>query len=210
MPDSVNLIVCGQSGQGIILVTKILVTAFAEAGRPFECAEYPAITHRFAITFSHIRSGSGIHSPRIRPGEADLIIGLEPFECLRVSLLYGHPDTLIVTNDEFIRVDGTVNPLLREPVPTKTIADIVAALEARGFRHMVPVSASEIALRTLRHRSGTNIVMLGAAFASGQIPLPEETLAAAIASVVPRGTAERNLEAFRAGMAAFRAATVRA
>lgn len=207
MPEPWNLVICGQSGQGIILVTKILTTALAEAGRPVECTEYPAITHRFAITFSHIRSGPGVHSPRIRPGEADVIIGLEPFECLRVSLLYAHPETLILTNDEFIRVDGTVNPLLREPIPTKTIADVVAALKAQGLRRVVPVGASEIALRTLRHRSGTNIVMLGAAFASGRIPLSEEALVAAIAGVVPRGTAERNLEAFRAGMAAFKAAT---
>lgn len=208
MSERVNLIICGQSGQGVILATKILMTAFTEAGQEIRCTEYPAITHRFAITFSHIRSGPGVYSPRIRSGEADLIIGLEPFECLRVSLLYGYPETLVVTNDEFIRIDGTLNPLLRERMPMETVADIVAALKSRGFRQVAPIGASQIAMQTLRHRAGTNMVMLGAAFASGRIPLSQERLEDAIVGVVPRGTADRNLEAFRAGIAAFDAASV--
>ena len=46
MPEPWNLVICGQSGQGISLVTKILTTALAEAGLPVECTEYPvSYTH---------------------------------------------------------------------------------------------------------------------------------------------------------------------
>lgn len=206
MSERLNLVICGQSGQGVILTTKILMTALTGAGVDAHCTEFPAITHRFAITFSHIRCGRGVYSPRIRPGEADLIVGLEPFECLKVGLLYGHPGTFIVTNDEFIRTEGTLNPLLREPIPTGTVGDIVAALRGRGFGHVVTISASQIAVRTMRHRSGTNMVMLGAAFASGRIPLRQEELEGVIAAVVPRGTAGPNLDAFRAGVLALHTA----
>lgn len=205
MSQGLNLVVCGQSGQGIIMISKTLVTAFQAVRRQVTCTEYPAIAHRFAITFSHIRVGEALFSPRIRPGEANLIIGLEPFECLKVSLIYAHPETLVLTNDEFIRTDGTLNPLLRNPIPVKTVEDIVSALRQRGLRRVVPLSASALAMRTLRHRAGVNMVMLGAGYASGRIPLPQEVLEQALVAVVPRGTVDRNLEAFRAGMAAFEA-----
>jgi len=210
MPASMNLIVVGQSGQGTILVSKTLVTALQSAGRTVVCTEYPAITHRFAITYSAIRSGAHVRSPRIRPREADLILGLEPFECLRVSLLYANPSTLVITNDEFIRIDGELNPLLTAPVPTQTAADVAAVLVERGISSVVAIAASEIALRTLKSRAGTNMVLLGAGWASGRIPLDQETLERTIVEVAPRGTGERNCEAFRAGIAAFEAAVARA
>jgi indolepyruvate ferredoxin oxidoreductase beta subunit len=203
MATGMNLIAVGQSGQGTILISKILVTALQSVGRDVACTEYPAITHRFAITSTHVRVGESVVSPRIRPGEADVILGLEPFECMRVSLIYARPPTLIITNDEFIRIDGEPNPLLREPVPTASVGDIISILRERGIPRVVPISASAIALRTLRSRAGTNMVLLGAAHASGRLPLDREVLERTIAEVVPRGTVGHNTDAFHAGVEAY-------
>lgn len=210
MADRLNLVICGQSGQGIIMISKILLTAFLEEGFTTLCTEYPADTHRFATTFSHIRIGDDLFSTRIRPCEADVIIGLEPFECMKVSLIYGNPSTLILTDDQFVRIDGVLNPLLTEPVRTESVEDIVDVLRGRGLRQVIVIKATDIALQTLRHRTGANMAMLGAAHASGRIPLTQERLEQSLASVVPKGTVDRNLAAFRTGRAAFETADRRA
>lgn len=208
--NRLNLVICGQSGQGIIMLSKTLLTAFFEEGIQATCTEYPAITHRFATTFSHIRVGEGVFSPRIRAGEVDLIIGLEPLECLKVSLIHGSPRAVVLTNDEFIRTDGVENPLLKSPLLIRSVEDVVEALRSRGVCDVVVVNATEIALRTVRSRSAINMVMLGASHASGRIPLSRERMEETVASIVPKGTAERNLEAFRAGAALVTAVRSRA
>lgn len=203
-----NIVVVGQSGQGVIMVSKVLVEALHRAGLSIAATEYPAITHRFAITFAHIRAGlgAGLVSPRIRPREADVIIGLEPFECLRASLLFAHPATVIVTNDTFIRLDGEPNHLLKDPIEVKTVEDIVFALANWGLRRVTPVRATRLAFEAVKNRSGANMVLLGAAFASDCIPIDQATLEEVIAEIAPRGTGARNCDGFRAGIEAYRAA----
>jgi Pyruvate/2-oxoacid:ferredoxin oxidoreductase gamma subunit len=207
MSAAANIVVVGQSGQGVIMVSKVLVEALHRAGHAVAATEYPAITHRFAITFAHIRTGAGAITPRIRPREADAVIGLEPFECLRASLLFARPDTEIVANDAFIRIDGEPNHLLKDPIAVKTVDDIVAALASRGLRRVTPIRATRIALDKVKNRAGANMVLLGAAFASGRIPADRATLEEVIAEMAPRNTGALNCEGFRAGVEAYNAAS---
>jgi len=207
MPTSSNLVVVGQAGQGIVLVSKILVTALHRAGQRVLATEYPAITHRYAITYAHIRTGDAVVSPRIRPREADVVVGLEPFEALRAGLLFARPATVVVTNDAFIRVEGEPNHLLKDPVAIDTVDDIVAAFKGRGIDRVVPIAASRIALDVIKHRGGANMVLLGAAFASGKVPLEQDVLEAVIVELAPRDTGPRNRDGFRAGIEAYAALT---
>jgi Pyruvate/2-oxoacid:ferredoxin oxidoreductase gamma subunit len=204
MSAAANIVVAGQSGQGVIMVSKVLVEGLHRAGLPVAATEYPAITHRFAITFAHIRTGADAATPRIRPREASLIIGLEPFECLRASLLFAQPDTEIVVSDTFIRIDGEPNHLLKDPIAVKTVDDVVTALSDRGLRRVTPVRATRIALDKVTNRAGANMVLLGVAFASGRIPAEQATLEEVIAEFAPRNTGSLNCEGFRAGIDAYR------
>ena len=206
MSGNVNAVVVGQSGQGTILVSKVLATAYHRSGLAVVATEYPAITHRYAITYAHVRSGRGVFSPRIRPREASIVLGLEAFECLRASLLFANPDTVVVSNDSFIRTDGEPNHLLTEPIAVETIGDIVAALAGRGITRVVPLAATRLAFEVAGSRAGTNMVLLGAAFASGRLQLEQAALEEAIIDLAPRDTGERNCQGFLAGIAAYRAA----
>jgi Pyruvate/2-oxoacid:ferredoxin oxidoreductase gamma subunit len=199
-----NFVVVGQSGQGSILVSKILVSAFHQAGQAVVATEYPAITHRFAITYAHIRIGRADASPRIRPREADLIVGLEPFESLRAALLFANPQTVVVTNDNFLRIDGEPNHLLKDPVVIDSVSAVVDTLATRGIARVVPLAGTTLAFQTLKNRAAANMVILGGAFASGRLPLDQAALERVIVELAPRGTGERNRDAFRAGLAAFR------
>lgn len=203
MTPNVNLVVVGQSGQGTILISKVLVTALSRAGHSVAATEYPAITHRFAITTAHIRTGAKVVSPRVRPREAHVVIGLEPFETLRASLLFANADTVVVTDDTFIRIDGEPNHLLTNPIAVNSAGDIVAALAGRGIDRVVPVPATRLAFDVVKSRAGANMVVLGAAFASGRLPLEQAALEAAIIELAPRDTGERNRDGFCAGIAAY-------
>lgn len=198
-----NIVVVGQSGQGTILVSKILVSALHSSGKAFAATEYPAITHRYAITFAHVRSGAGVISPRIRPREAGIIIGLEPFEAFRASLLFANPDSVVVTADSFIAIDGEPNHLLKDPVRLDSVTDIRTALATRGIANVVPIPAQRLALDVVRHRAGSNMVLLGAAFASGRLGLEQKALEQAILDNAPRDTGPRNRDGFRAGIDAY-------
>lgn len=206
MHTNANIVVVGQAGQGTILVSKILVTALHRAGRPVLATEFPAITHRYAITYAHIRTGQGLASPRIRPRQASAVLGLEPFETLRAGLLFAHPDTVVVTNDAFIRVEGEPNHLLKDPIAVDTVDGVVAAFAQRGIARVAPIAASRIALEVVKHRAGANMVLLGAVFASGRLPLEQDALEEVIVELAPRDTGPRNRDGFRAGIAAYAAA----
>jgi len=115
-------------------------------------------------------------------------------------------DTVVVSNDSFIRTDGEPNHLLTEPIAVETIGDIVAALAGRGITRVVPLGATRLAFEVVGSRAGTNMVLLGAAFASGRLKLEQAALEEVIIDLAPRDTGERNRQGFLAGIAAYRAA----
>jgi indolepyruvate ferredoxin oxidoreductase beta subunit len=201
--NDANIVVVGQAGQGTILVSKILVTALHRAGRPVLATEFPAITHRFAITYAHIRTGSGLASPRIRPRQATAVLGLEPFETLRAGLLFSHPGTVVVTSDTFVRTEGEPNHLLRDPIPVGSADEVVQAFHGRGIAQVSVIPATRLALDVVKHRAGANMVLLGAVFASGRLPLTQDELEDVIVELAPRDTGVRNRDGFRAGIEAF-------
>jgi Pyruvate/2-oxoacid:ferredoxin oxidoreductase gamma subunit len=73
------------------MVSRILSTALLMAGKNVLTTEVPATSHRFSLTWACIRSAEGnLYTPKIADGEANLILGLEPIETLKVALKLGH------------------------------------------------------------------------------------------------------------------------
>ncbi|WP_127077536.1 2-oxoacid:acceptor oxidoreductase family protein [Rhodomicrobium lacus] len=198
-----NIIIVGQSGQGIILASKIIVAALDRAGLRFAATEYPAITHRFAITSAHIRTGDRFLSPRIRPREGDLIIGLEPFETFRTSLLFANAGTEVITNDAFVRVNGEPNHLLKAPIAADSVEEIQQHLATRGVARVTAIPATRLAFDVVKSRAGANAILLGAAFASGRLPVSLDIIVETIFALSPRDTGARNRDGFRAGIEAY-------
>ncbi len=205
MSEELNLIICGLSGQGIILTERLLVMALAQEGINVLSADIPPWTHRNALTYCYIRTGEKLFSPRIPEGGANLIVAFEPLVALQVSAVYGNRECTIITNDYPIETRGFSRDGLRDmsgqlahKYPSfEQILDYLRQLEITKVR---AIDGTDISFRETGSARTLNMVMLGAAYATNMIPVTLETLEASIRENTPAGTAEMNLKAFKAGM----------
>ena len=79
-----NIVLCGVGGQGTVLASKLLAAAAMSKDLPVMSAETIGMAQRGGSVFSHLRMGKNLYSPMIKTGTADLIIGFEPGETVRM------------------------------------------------------------------------------------------------------------------------------
>ena len=79
-----NIVLCGVGGQGTVLASKLLAAAAMSKDIPVMSAETIGMAQRGGSVFSHLRMGKNLYSPMIKTGTADLIIGFEPGETVRM------------------------------------------------------------------------------------------------------------------------------
>ena len=167
-------------GQGSILASHIIAEAailqhgdkyHARVGETFGAAQ------RGGAVSSHVRIGEEVYGPLLGAGTAQLLLAMEPAEALRVGVSYLAPDGLVILNPgKQIPVDVKVGA-----VEYPEVDDIVAALEKIG-KKVVVIDGAELA-----EQAGSpkvlSIVMLGAAVASGKIPVDAETMLQALSLI---------------------------
>ena len=78
-----NVFMAGVGGQGIGLLAEVLIRAADAAGLAVVGCDTHGLAQRGGIVVSHLRIGTGAHSPLIAEGEADLLLALERHEALR-------------------------------------------------------------------------------------------------------------------------------
>jgi indolepyruvate ferredoxin oxidoreductase beta subunit len=78
-----NIYLSGVGGQGIGLLSEIILRAADHAGHAAKAVDTHGLAQRGGIVVSQIRLGASAHSPLIPAGQADLAIGLERHEALR-------------------------------------------------------------------------------------------------------------------------------
>ncbi len=78
-----NIYICGVGGQGIGLLSEILLRGADYAGVEAKAVDTHGLAQRGGIVVSHLRLGKDIFAPMIPAREADLVIALERHEALR-------------------------------------------------------------------------------------------------------------------------------
>ena len=73
-----NILICGVGGQGTVLSSRILASAFMSEGHTVHSAETIGMAQRGGSVVSHVRVGDEVYSPLIPEGRADLILAFEP------------------------------------------------------------------------------------------------------------------------------------
>jgi len=96
-----NILLNGVGGQGIILVSEILIEAFLQMGYDVKKNEIHGMSQRGGVVNSHVRFGDKVFSPVIPEGEADFVISFEYAESLRF-LNYLKDDGKLVFNSQKI------------------------------------------------------------------------------------------------------------
>jgi len=78
-----NIYLTGVGGQGIGLISEILLRAADYAGFNVKSVDTHGLAQRGGIVVSQIRMGRNIYTPLIPAGESDLVVALERHEALR-------------------------------------------------------------------------------------------------------------------------------
>ena len=97
-----NIVLCGVGGQGTVLASRLIAAAAMEKGLKVMSAETIGMAQRGGNVFSNLRIGENLKAPLLSSGQADLILGFEPGETVRM-LHYLKKDGIVVTNTRAVK-----------------------------------------------------------------------------------------------------------
>ena len=197
--DPLNLIITGVGGQGNILASQLTATAGIGQQLYASIGETYGASQRGGSVMSHVRfSREFQYGPLIPEGEADVILGFEPLETLRVLVDFGNDATHVIFNDRPNYPISVLSGQAKYP----ELAVILGRIKE------LAASARIIKATDLAHELGTlvaqNVVMVGALAASELLPVPPAAFEQTIAELFEdQGKREFNLQAFRLGVRGY-------
>ncbi len=185
----------GVGGQGTLTATTLLSRAALDAGLELVAGEVHGMAQRGGVVESVLLLG-GWRSPKLDPGEADIILGFEPLETLR-GLPYLRPGGAVFSSsDPLPPVSVSMGNALYP-----AMADIESKVRAAaGLCRFLP--CRELGLQAGSAQSG-NTVLLAAVCASGLLPFGVDVLEAAVRKYLPAKIQDVNLKALSLGARAF-------
>ncbi len=143
-----DIILAGVGGQGILSIAAIIGAAALDMGLNLKQSEVHGMSQRGGDVSSNLRiSDKEIFSDLIPIGKADIIISVEPMECLRY-LPFLHTDGWVITD---------TTPFINIP-NYPSIENVLA--EIKKIKNHVALDAETIAKEV---NSRANMVILGAA-----------------------------------------------
>jgi indolepyruvate ferredoxin oxidoreductase beta subunit len=189
-----NCLVTGVGGQGTVLLSRLIGLAAMKRGLEVRGAETIGMAQRGGSVVSHLRMGSGIHSPLIPKEKADIVIAFEPGEAVRVLSFLSAAGKLLVLNRGVMPVTGSLGGSLYDP------ARMVQYLkEAFGKTDRLVVLEGEAIVKKCGSAKVVNTALLGAALGMGLLPFGEDDAARALAERLPPPLLEINLKALKTG-----------
>lgn len=185
---TINVIMVGVGGQGIILASEVLAEVAMNAGYDVRKSDVHGMAQRGGSVSSHVRFGGDVKSPLIERGHADFMLAFEKVEGLRACDMLKDNATIIMNDVEI--VPTTVSIGLGE-YPTD-VTDRIAAL---GFSLKL-VDAFKLAGRAGTFKAA-NVVLLGTL--ASNLAIDRELWIDVIKGRVPKKFLDVNIEAFRLG-----------
>lgn len=184
-----DIILSGVGGQGIISIAAIIGSAALQKGLELKQSEVHGMSQRGGAVMSNLRiSDKPISSDLIPYGKADVIISVEPMECLRYLPYLSKEGWLITNLEPFVNI------------PDYPEIDTLLG-EIKKVKNHVTLNANNIA-KEINAKRSMNTVMLGAA--APFLGFSEEELISGIKGIFGRkgdDIVNQNIEAMKAGMA---------
>lgn len=182
-----NILLCGVGGQGIVLASKLIAQAAMENSLPVMSAETIGMAQKGGSVFSHVRIGSNLSTPMIPKGGADVIIGFEPAEAVRML--------------PYLKKEGTV---IVNSCPTKPVTAMLSASSYTGKEMLaylkknverLTVVDCERAASEIGSLKVVNMILLGAAAATGELPISMADIKSCLAKRLKPQLLEMNYKA---------------
>jgi indolepyruvate ferredoxin oxidoreductase beta subunit len=192
--DPLNLIITGVGGQGNVMISLIIGNAFVRDGFLVTVGETYGASQRGGPVMSHMRiSKETQYSPFIPEGCADIILGMEPAETLRMLGKYGNPNVITIINPRPIYSIDVTGGHAQYPDLDKLIAT-VKELSSQTWL----INATEEAQKMGSHMFA-NAILIGALIGSGVLPLDNKSVEPVLRETFPKEI-EPNLMAFNKGI----------
>jgi indolepyruvate ferredoxin oxidoreductase beta subunit len=188
--DPLNLIIGGVGGQGNVMISLLIGKAFVRQGYFVTIGETYGASQRSGSVMSHLRiSRESQYSPFIPNGRADIILGMEPVETLRILQQFGNSDVITITNSRLVYAVGMEYPSLDK------VAEAIKGLSARLWL----IDATDEAAK-LGDPVFANMILIGTLIGSGILPSDKESLERILRESVPKEKLDANMLAFNKGM----------
>jgi indolepyruvate ferredoxin oxidoreductase len=197
--DVFSVCLTGIGGTGVVTVNQILGTAAFRCGMNVQTYDHTGSSQKAGPVVSHLKvmphkSGG---SPTVGTGSADLYLVFDPLVAVSAhNLAVAAPgrtvavvSTTPVPTGEMVANKGKHYPAAQQ---LRETLDGVTRKE-----HNVYLDAQNVAERLMGDHMASNLLLVGAAYQAGALPIPAEAIEDAIRL---NGTAvEMNIEAFRWG-----------
>jgi indolepyruvate ferredoxin oxidoreductase beta subunit len=188
--DPLNLIIGGVGGQGNVMISLLIGKAFVRQGYFVTIGETYGASQRSGSVMSHLRiSRESQYSPSIPNGRADIILGMEPVETLRILQQFGNSDVITITNSRLVYAVGMEYPSLDK------VAEAIKGLSARLWL----IDATDEAAK-LGDPVFANMILIGTLIGSGILPIDRESIELSLQESSPREKLDANMLAFNKGM----------
>jgi len=192
--DPYNLIITGVGGQGNVLASRMVGDMLSLQGFTVTIGETFGASQRGGSVMSHLRIATGgSQSPQIPRGHAHLVSSLEPIEAVRVLKNYGNPFVKVIVNMRPVHPISVIcgNQTYPDQDRLKKWFD---DLSDRFW----PMNTTKEVAR-LGNPIYSNVIMVGALAATGELPLTAEHFETVIRQRMPEDKVALNLEAFEIG-----------
>jgi indolepyruvate ferredoxin oxidoreductase beta subunit len=186
--NTVNVLLSGVGGQGVLLASRILSEAALADGLDIKQSEVHGMSQRGGSVVSHVRIGDRVNSPIVPDGSCDILVGFEPLEALR----HAH----------VVRAQGVVLHAVERINPSTVSAGFAAYPEdleeqlAKFPCKKISVPAGALA-ESVGNRRSANVVMVGAL--SPLLPFGDDVWTRALEASIPAKILPLNLKAFELG-----------
>ncbi|MBC8511551.1 MAG: indolepyruvate oxidoreductase subunit beta [Dehalococcoidia bacterium] len=192
--DPLNLIITGVGGQGNVMISLIIGNALVKEGYLVTIGETYGASQRNGPVMSHVRiSKETQYSPFIPDGHADIILGMEPVETLRMLGQFGNTHVITIVNPRPIySIDVTAGAA--EYPDMDKLMETVKELSAETWT----INATEEAQK-MGSPIFANTILVGALIGSGVLPLDKKSVEPVLREAFPKEV-EANMTAFEKGM----------
>jgi indolepyruvate ferredoxin oxidoreductase beta subunit len=175
-----NIIIAGVGGQGTVLASKLLAQAALLEGHAVRAAETIGMAQRGGSVLSHVRIGAAL-SPVVPKGAAHLLIGFEPAETVRALNYLRRGGTVITSLQPLEPPTAALSP---QPYDGRAEHACLRDLKKAEWIKMLLTVDGTGTCANLGSTRALNVVLLGAALASGQLGVSEQALIKAIETLV--------------------------
>ncbi|MCV6824160.1 MULTISPECIES: indolepyruvate ferredoxin oxidoreductase family protein [Halocynthiibacter] len=193
-----NVVITGVGGTGVVTIGAILAMAAHIDGKGAGLMEMAGLAQKGGAVHIHCRLAnkpSDISAIRVATGEADTVIGgdlVTTAGAKTLGLMKTGKTGAVVNSHEIITGDFTRDTHFKLPMDRLSLA-----LEARLQDRLQMFNASDLAAHLLGDSIFSNMMMLGAAWQAGLVPLSYDAIQEAIE--LNKAAVEGNKRAFEVG-----------